>query len=316
MLNVPEPTPTEAKTVAVTELVNATLLAPELVRLIAPRNTLAALFKVMVVPPVMETAPAPKAWVMAPVWVRAPMELIVRAPVPNAVPAREVAALFTNVVPLAPVLVKVMVPSKLLVPLFRLIPPVPELMVTAPAPVWLMAPVCEMARLVEIRLNVPEPRLEVANTNGETELVSATLKAPVLLSDTAPVKLLPALARVIAKPPVVKVDVPGTTKAPVWVIAPPAVNTKLPLLLSVVAGRVIGAAVNRRLRLRKLVKPTKEGDAAAAFTFFISTSRILAKVPPKEIAPVKLLLNEDRPISVALLVAEILVVPGTVRIPV
>ena len=67
MLNVPEPTLTEVKTVAVPELVNATLLAPELLRLMAPRNTLAALFKVMAAPPVMETAPAPRVWVIAPV---------------------------------------------------------------------------------------------------------------------------------------------------------------------------------------------------------------------------------------------------------
>ena len=45
-------------------------------------------------------------------------------------------------------------------------------------------------------------------------LVTATLFAPLLLTDTAPVKLLLALVKVIPNAPVVKVAVPGTTNAP------------------------------------------------------------------------------------------------------
>ena len=63
---------------------------------------------------------------------------------------------------------------------------------------------------------------------------SDTLFAPVLVSDTGPVKSLPALASVIAPAPVVKLAAPAPaacTIAPVWVIefAPVAVTASVPL---------------------------------------------------------------------------------------
>jgi hypothetical protein len=62
--------------------------------------------------------------------------------------------------------------------------------------------------------SVPEPTFEAANIKGEVALVKATLFAPELLSETAPVKLLAALLIVIAALPVVNDAVPGTVNAP------------------------------------------------------------------------------------------------------
>ena len=52
--------------------------------------------------------------------------------------------------------------------------------------------------------------------------------APVLLADTAPVKLLPALLSVIALAPAVMLEVPTTVKALACVTAPPVVSERLP----------------------------------------------------------------------------------------
>jgi len=60
--------------------------------------------------------------------------------------------------------------------------------------------------------------------------VTATLFAPVLLSETAPVKSSPELVSVIALAPALKLDVPLTEIAPLWVIAPVAVTTRFPPL--------------------------------------------------------------------------------------
>ena len=314
MASVPDPTLTPARIVGVPELVKATLLAPELLRVIAPRKTL-ALFKVMALPPVIETAPAPAVWVMAPVSVSAPVELMVSVPLPNAVAASEVAVLLLNTT-LEPVEAKVTVPRILFVALFRLMVLVPALMVTAPAPVWEMAPVCEIAWVVELMASVPEPTLELANISGDVLFVKATLLAPELLSETAPVKLLAALFKVITAFPVVNDAVPGTVNAPLWVIAPPAINTILPLECSVVAGRAMAALSNCSVRLRKLVNVESVGAVAAAFTLRISTSRMLVSVPAKETAPVKLFAAVSSRISLLAAVDVKEVVPGTVKMPV
>jgi len=55
--------------------------------------------------------------------------------------------------------------------------------------------------------------------------VTLTLFAPVLLSDTAPVKTF-ACDNVIALAPALKLDVPGTVNTPVCVIAPEDATVK------------------------------------------------------------------------------------------
>ncbi len=81
-------------------------------------------------------------------------------------------------------------------------------------PVWVIAP-------VEVTVSVPLPTLEVPSAVA-TALVSATLFAPLLASDTAPVKWL-AWVSVIAFAPAVKDAAPAPAAwviAPVWVIGP------------------------------------------------------------------------------------------------
>ena len=72
------------------------------------------------------------------------------------------------------------------------------------------------------------------------------------------------------------VDVPGTTIAPVCVIAPPAVNDKLPLLVNVTAPSVMPALLFTNVKLRKFVKPLKLDVAALAFVLRNEISRISA----------------------------------------
>ena len=88
---------------------------------------------------------------------------------------------------------------------------------------FVIAPVCEIAPLAVIS-KVPEPREEVPKTKAMA-LVKATLFAPVFVKDTAAVKRL-FCPRVMANPPVVKLEVPGTVKTPDCVIAPPALIIK------------------------------------------------------------------------------------------
>jgi len=57
-------------------------------------------------------------------------------------------------------------------------------------------------------------------------LVKLTLFAPLLFSDTAPVNTL-AEPKVIAKAPVLKLEVPGTVNTPACVMAPLAIMVKL-----------------------------------------------------------------------------------------
>lgn len=93
-----------------------------------------------------------------------------------------------------------------------------DAMVKAPAAAaCVMAPVCVMAP-PEVRASVPVPTLDVPMTRAPL-LVKATLLAPELESETAPVKAL-AEVKVMAFAPALKLEVPGTVRAPVCVIAP------------------------------------------------------------------------------------------------
>ena len=96
----------------------------------------------------------------------------------------------------------------------------PAVKVAAPAPAaWVITPVCVIAP-VEVTVSVPVPTLEAPRVVGPA-FVSATLLAPLLLSDTAPVKSLAALLSVMALAPAVNVAAPAPAAwviAPVWVI--------------------------------------------------------------------------------------------------
>jgi len=98
----------------------------------------------------------------------------------------------------------------------------------------------------------PDPTEILPKLKAEP-LVRETLLIPLLERLTAPVKAL-LCVKVMALAPEVKLEVPGTVKAPVWVIAPPAVTDKLPPEFSVRAGKAIAVLAKFKVRLRKLVK--------------------------------------------------------------
>src|SRR5438445_309778 len=151
----------------------------------------------------------------------------------------------------------------------------------------------------------------VPKVNALTSVI-LTLFVPLFVNVTAPMKSLldPLVVKSIANAPVVRLDVPGTTNAPVCVIAPPAVADKLPPLVKVMAGNVIAALLNTMVRLRKFVKPVKLGMVAPALVLRNDTSRILLLVPPNT--------NADVPKSLACVpsnISEAAVVTATVVVP-
>ena len=93
-------------------------------------------------------------------------------------------------------------------------------------------------------------------------LVRLTLEPSLLLSVTAPVKLL-FWVKVMAFAPTVKLDVPGTVSAPLCVTAPAAVTTRLPPLVRVSAGKVMPVLLKFKVRLRKLLKLARLLGSAA-----------------------------------------------------
>ncbi len=188
-------------------------------------------------------------------------------------------------------------PVKSLPVLLRSMPPaVPltvKLAVPAPvactrAPVWLIPPSLPALSALLTTVSVPLPTLEVPRTRAFLSEID-TLLAPVLVRLTAPLKSLPVLVSVTAKPPVVKLEVPGTVKAPLWVITPPAVTDKLPPACSVAVGSATAALSYRSVRLRRLVSALSVGTVALALVLRSPTSRMLAGVPPNPTAPLRLL---------------------------
>jgi hypothetical protein len=183
---------------------------------------------------------------------------------------------------LAPLLFKPALPVKLLLPFVKVITPAPALIVAAPAlAACVILPVCVIP--TPVKLSVPVPTDEVPMLNAPL-LVTDTLFAPLFESETAPVKTF-ALFNVIALPPTVKLDAPGTVRIPVWVIAP--------------------------LEVIDRFCPTVEAAKTVAMLFVKATA--LAPLLDKVIAPVNAFALFK---VIALLPALKLDVPGTVRIPV
>ena len=115
--------------------------------------------------------------------------------------------------------------------------------------------------------------------------------APLLLKVTAPVSAL-LCVKVMALPPAVKLEVPGTVKAPVCVMAPPAVTEIDPPLFKVKVGKAMAAPLKFRVKLRKAVSEEKlVGKVAAALELVKLKSCTLPRVAPaaKATAPLILL---------------------------
>ncbi len=176
-------------------------------------------------------------------------------------------------------------------------------------PVTVSGPVCVTAPAV-VTFKAPEM---VEGPRARALISFRTTTFP-LVTETAPVKLF-ALLSVMLFAPAVKVVVPGTTRLPMSVMAPPAVTVRLPPAVNVAAGNVTGALSNCRLRFLMLVRVFNVGTAAPAFTLRIETSRNLERVPAKVSAPPKLFAWLPRRISVLATEAVNEVVPATLRAP-
>src|SRR5262249_9673670 len=130
-----------------------------------------------------------------------------------------------------------LVELKLFPALVRAILNAPVVKLATPVPVVMVVPaICVMSPLTlpvpAVTLKAPA-WLAVIDTlprHKAMVVLMVILLAPVFVSDTQPVKTL-AIDKVMAKLPVVNDDVPGTVKTPVWVIAPPAVTFRLPLIV-------------------------------------------------------------------------------------
>jgi hypothetical protein len=131
--------------------------------------------------------------------------------------------------------------------------------------------------------------LEVPNTKP-IELVMDTSLVPLLERDTAPVKLLlaPLVDKLIPLAPALKLDMPGTTNAPVWLIAP----------------------------LDTIVKFCPTVEAANEVAMLLVKVTLLDPLLDKVIAPVKLLLAPLVVKSIVLAPALKLDVPVTDNVPV
>lgn len=245
-----------------------TLLLPLLLKVTAPVNKLFCVNVIGLLPAVKLDVPGT---VNTPVCVIAPVELIVKLFPTVEVPNTKAVLLvkLTLLTPLlfndtAPVNKLFCVNAMALAPALKL-----EVPATVKIPVWVIAPPVLMIKFC--------PILEVVKLSAPL-VVSLTSLAPLLFKLTSPVNEL-LCVKVIGFAPAVKVEVPGTVNTPVCVIAPPAVATKFPPLVKVVAAKDIAALLNVNVKFRRLVIPVKLGIAAPAFELFREISRIFVKVP-------------------------------------
>ena len=139
---------------------------------------------------------------------------------------------------------------------------------TDKAPVWLAVPPAWSATLP---LTVEAPRLRASASVRLTSLPETT--------DTAPVKLLLAWARVMLLPePAVMPVVPVTARAPLWVRAPPVCRVRLPL--TVEAPRLNASA---SVRLTLLPETT---DTAPVKLLLAFVAVMFCPVAVSEVVPV------------------------------
>ena len=101
----------------------------------------------------------------------------------------------------------------------------PEVKLEAAVPVMVNAPFCVIAP-VELMVKPPDT-LEAPSSVAMPFVKEAELPDPVVLKEAAPMIPLPILVKVMGFALAAKLAVPGTVKAPVWVIAPVVFTDKL-----------------------------------------------------------------------------------------
>jgi len=216
-------------------------------------------------------APAPD-WVRLPVCVMLPLAVKPSVPEPMAEVPRTKARLLTKATLLAPLLFRLTAPVRLLPACVKLIALVPALKVEVPPTV--NAPVSPMPALAAVAIAVKfVPIVEAAKFKV---LVFVMVAVVPLVKATLPVKLLllPLVVKSI-EVPAFRVVVPGTTTVPASLMAAPAVNDKLPLLVKVTLGKAMleEALLKFKVKLRRLVKAVRlVGIEAEALLFARLTS--------------------------------------------
>ena len=198
-------------------------VAPVEFKLTEPVKSLLELERLITPEPALNVAaPAPAAWVIAALWVM-PAAVTIRVPLPKVDVPKSIALVSVMATLFAPELLKITEPVKLLPALARVITPAPALKVAVPAEAaWVIAPVCVIPTAVTVK--VPLPTLVAPKPIAFVSVI-ATLLAPLFDKATAPPKSFAASFSVIAKLPVVKLDVPvGVIPPLACVIAPPAVT--------------------------------------------------------------------------------------------
>ena len=271
--------------------------APTVVSATAPRKSLALVSVIALpkAPELKETAPVPVVIVVAPDWVIAPLETTVSVLARFAIDTvPSVSALMSVIATLPPVLVTATAPVKLLAwvsvtapaPVTKVAVPAPAACVSAPVWVMVFAPVAVTA-------SVPLPTFETPRMIALAS-VTATLFAPVLFRPTAPMKLFAALVSVIAPAPVVNVAAPAPNAA-ACTIAPVCVMLLAPVAVTV-----------------SVPDPTPEAPSTSALASVIAT--LFAPEFESDTAPVKSLPALVSVIAFAPEVNEL--VPETVAAPV
>jgi len=196
-----------------------------------------------------------------------PLAARFKFPVPTEDVPRVTAVLFVSETALLPELLRERLPVKVLPACVKLIALAPALKVEVPPTI--NAPVCPMPALVAVAMAVKfVPIFEAAKFKV---LVFVMVAVVPLVKATFPVKLLllPLVVKSI-EVPALKVVVPGTTTAPASLMAPPAVNDKLPVLFNVKLGKTMFAEALLKLnvKLRRLVKAVRlVGIEAEALLF-------------------------------------------------
>ena len=194
-------------------------------------------------------------------WVT-PIPLTVKLPLPTEILPSDKAALLKRLTLFGPELLRATAPVKLLPELARVSTAAPAAKLAVPAEAaWVIAVLAACVMLTPLMFKVPVPTPMLPKLRVEP-LVRETLLLPLLDRETVPVNALLSV-KVMAFDPAVKLEVPGTVKTPVWVIAPPAVATKLPPAFSVRVGRAIPVLVKFNVKLRKLLKLARLVGSAA-----------------------------------------------------
>jgi len=206
-----------------------------------------------------------------PVCVMFPLAVKPSVPEPTEEVPRTKAPVLTKATLFAPELLRETAPVKALFKA-RLIALAPALKLAVPPTVKM--PVCPIPALAAVAIAVKfVPIFEVAKFKVLVFVIVAVVP---LVRATLPVKLLllPLVVKSI-EVPAFKVVVPGTTTVPASLMAAPAVNDKLPLLVKVTLGKAMlaEALLKFSVKLRRLLKdPRLVGAEAEALLLVRLTS--------------------------------------------